>query len=859
MTPLNTSRSGRNLVKVGGIIFILLGLLGSMVPVFSAPPTIVGEVRWKTRGENPTFLDLYPLYGRDARTQVYVQADLTSDAPIDEGQIQIFIDNPIALPDTFQPSAGVEVIKGNGGNATIQASISVRNDIDWPAYTPGTTLSLKMRARDAAGVEAIYDIGEIGLYGPKEILPDLILPEIVEATINNGEPITLPENMEEDSFEYSGSIRVTDAGKGMDSASLFYRHESGASLSIGVDRMDLLSGTVNDGVFIGTSNVAKYAPPGNYELWFYSIEDKAGNGFSSFNEEFPPGLQQTVVLINPNSDPFSPELGVVIVTPASVDVTTEPMEFTFSFSLSDMGSGISFGTISLFHSTDPDVSGRSGFISPSQAVTGDAFMGTYEAKVIIPVGQSPGDYIYQIRATDMAGNSVTWGKTRPESSFEPLPLPTGSTEMVTIINTAPDPVEDTTPPVLESIAIVCDSDLAEADGEMTVTLVVSEDMPPDPEDFFFGGSIWFRMTSPTGATDIIQNVSTFHLIDGAPLNGTYEFTVFLNKAIEPGPYCISVHLENGDGYENNYGLNYDDLPFPNEFPGIWTIVNTGVVDYAAPVLDNFSVTPGVATEGTDVTLNVTMRVTELMGTGLQDGNLTVRNGISPYNPFRGSLFSTFTSFLPPDVEGGVGEGTKFDGTYTFEIPLSGSEFSGDFLSFSIRLTDCAGHTVGFDTSICNWNGTYPLPYHIAQVEIIPVIDENDYQAYALGQNSPFPFEAQFSGEADYDFDYDGDGKSNGDEWAAGTDPTNPYDYFWAMVGYTPEEGTKVIFGPYTPLKNQYTLYSAFEGEGNSESVLLNATAQVYEEDSSYGCFTLPPSQGVLENIQLLVSTEKTAL
>jgi hypothetical protein len=249
---------------------------------------------------------------------------------------------------------------------------------------------------------------------------------------------------------------------------------------------------------------------------------------------------------------------------------------------------------------------------------------------------------------------------------------------------------------------------------MTVTLDYFDDLSPI-NDFgggFFGGNNFFKLISPTGAIVFTRDFGFFDLVAGNPLSGTYTFVVPLAKALEPGNYCIQVQLTNEADLVSTYGLGIGHEPFPNDFPGIWTIINTGNVDCAPPIPVELIVTPGVATVGTDVTLNVCLRITDV-GTGLLFGSLELLNGLPAQFDIRQTIFST--SLGDPQVDE-RGEGTIFDVTYKFEIPLTGDQFSGDFLSFRLDLTDCAFNNRRYDSSICNFNFSYtPLPFHIVQI------------------------------------------------------------------------------------------------------------------------------------------------
>jgi len=629
-------------------------------------------------------------------------------------QVRLFLDNPILLPDAFAATESVEVIKGDNGNATVLGVLEVRNDINWALYTSETVLELQLIITDELGNDSVIELGDVFLYGPEPggSLPDVEVPMLVEATVNGGETIVVPDDLEEDEFDFTGTMRLTDVWKGVEGASLTYLHEDGGflnSLSLDVEVSDLSSGTLTDGTYTATSSAGKYIKSGTYELFGFSVEDKAGNELANFGSSAPAGVQATVEVVNPNEDPAPPELtSPVLVAPISGDVTAGPLSLTFSFSAQDEDSGITFGTITVFHSTDEEVTPVSTFLSPANLVSGDEFMGSYEVTVEIPQGQAAGDYFYQVRLTDGSFQSVTYGKSRPGFDFTIEPLPDGSTEMVTIANSGSTSL-DTTPPVLDSITVDFDANLAEGPGVMTVTMMISE---PDSALSNFGNFV--RFISPSGATDISQS---FGLFNQDPETGAYVITINLDKAIETGTYCFAVHLENTDGFESDYGQNYDFLPFPGDFPGTWEISHEGPIDYTPPILTEFTVTPGVVESGTDVTLSVTLRIQD-EGTGIQftNGfqftNLDLLNGLPGDFNFRQSIFNT--QLQDPEIDE-RGEGTLFDVTYTFDIPLTGDMFGGDFLSFRLNVMDCAGNSRIYESSICNVTGSYPFPYDYVQI------------------------------------------------------------------------------------------------------------------------------------------------
>ena len=82
------------------------------------------------------------------------------------------------------------------------------------------------------------------------------------------------------------------------------------------------------------------------------------------------------------------------------------------------------------------------------------------------------------------------------------------------------------------------------------------------------------------------------------------------------------------------------------------------------------------------------------------------------------------------------------------------------------------------------------------------IDDSEVVVSGTQWTGPFPPEASSEDRAS-DSDFDGDGQTNGEEFAAGTDPTDPEDFFWSVVDYDPVEGFKIVFCPYLPAWSEW--------------------------------------------------------
>jgi hypothetical protein len=122
------------------------------------PPELV-DARWRTRSEDPTNLDLYPLWGRSAFSDIFVQVDLLDDEPILASQVEFWVESALIFQDVSIRTTHGRVVKGSGGAATIQATVRVFNHFNWAAYREGDRLTLKVRTEDSEGGRAVYEIG----------------------------------------------------------------------------------------------------------------------------------------------------------------------------------------------------------------------------------------------------------------------------------------------------------------------------------------------------------------------------------------------------------------------------------------------------------------------------------------------------------------------------------------------------------------------------------------------------------------------------------------------------------------------------------------------------------------------------
>ena len=716
------------LPEVGQIYCPLdLDVTGDSV-VDDAPPELVVS-DWCTKGEDPTYLDLYPLWGRSADTSVFVNATISDNTMIDPTRMVFFIDNPICIDGSFIPVGSVDHFKGDCVEGVFRSEIFVRNDINWNLWTEGTNLGLKVMVCDIFGQEAVFDIGDICLYGNSDLEVDVEKPEgIWNVLINGGEPIVVTPG--EGSFQQVPvSLWAADAGKGIDSVSLSYRNEErGVNFFVFVEAEDLAEGTTMNGFFDGTTSISRCAAAGMYGLTSVRITDKAGNTCSFFNERAlekwlvttDGSIPTEIQVINEDDDLTPSEMvGPLIFNPTTADITAGPASLDVSVDLKDEGCGISTVPLELVHCEDPDVEPI--FIFLQREFGGDEFMGTYSGTADIPEGTPLGQYAPRLQIRDRAGNHVIFGAPFPEEfGIEVLPLFEGSTEKVAVISEIIKE-DDLTPPELVAAQWDCTHDFGEAPGFVSLTFAARDlesgiDLGSGGLFSFGNGLNWVELLDPKGIHDVDVQLGLFDLAPGSDENeATFNVQFFLPKGVKPGDYCLRVHLTNQCGVSATYSLAPGDTPFPEGFPGGCTIINSAEVDCTPPIPVSFVATPPFLQSGEDGKLNIEIRITDL-GMGFQSGNLEVKSGLTEVFP---GFFSrpeiASTTILPPG-EDERSVGTINDFVFTWEVDLLGDDFGGDFISFCLEMTDCADNERTYNTSICNSSfREVPLPFEIVRL------------------------------------------------------------------------------------------------------------------------------------------------
>ncbi|MCU0780884.1 MAG: hypothetical protein MUF04_07255, partial [Akkermansiaceae bacterium] len=259
----------------------------------------------------------------------------------------------------------------------------------------------------------------------------------------------------------------------------------------------------------------------------------------------PPALRVTNCTLLP---------GTVDVGSGSQSVTIQVVVESDTPLLADF-----FGTGWLSARLTPDPGAYSGpgvsaFFSPGNRILGTPTNGTYQASVTIPAYLPPAFWDLSVEGSLASGPSYRWSLQGANPLPDSLLVPQSDQRL----NVSNSGLIDTEAPVLGSLSGLPPTINVSGGGAgITLTLAI--------DDAGGGFAIAYLWLFPDGFPSGIYGlgpVTAAHRVSGTANSGVYELPYTFAANTPPGPYYITVTLEDQSGNRRTYGPSYDQEPPP---------------------------------------------------------------------------------------------------------------------------------------------------------------------------------------------------------------------------------------------------------------------------------------------------------
>ncbi len=283
-----------------------------------------------------------------------------------------------------------------------------------------------------------------------------------------------------------------------------------------------------------------------------------------------------------------------------------------------------------------------------------------------------------------------------------------------------------------------------APGSVTVDVGLASDAP------LAEGVVAVHKANFTGVTEVPFTAA--QRVSGTATAGVYRVYMPVARYSTPGTWLLEIAASDTAGREAVFGrgvsavFEYDHV-LPDEAAGLFSVVNTGVVDDVAPQLVAFNRSPSAINVATNsAPLAFTFRVTDDLS-GFGSGVLTL------FTPSGEALAAL------PVTAAHRTAGTTLDGTFTVPFTLPAHMPTGQWFA-TLLLRDSTGNPTLIDGAVSGED--FPLGPESAEFAVTGAA--HGYWAWI------FP---HLSSEADAQptADLDGDGVSNLLEYAFGLSPS----------------------------------------------------------------------------------------
>ena len=173
----------------------------------------------------------------------------------------------------------------------------------------------------------------------------------------------------------TATVQITDDDTGFEFGNLFlYRPDGNFVSSHFMGSSQMTGGDSLDGTYEVQMNVPQYAPAGTWEVRGF-VDDVQGNrrDYGGIDEAFPVPADANFTVVNTGTtDTTPPAVASVSVTPSPIDTGSIAQNITITLNITDALSGFRFASLSFRAPDSSFQSSISGFVSFTQATSGDA-------------------------------------------------------------------------------------------------------------------------------------------------------------------------------------------------------------------------------------------------------------------------------------------------------------------------------------------------------------------------------------------------------------------------------------------------------------------------------------------------------
>jgi hypothetical protein len=437
--------------------------------------------------------------------------------------------------------------------------------------------------------------------------------------------------------------------------------------------------------------------------------------------------------------PPPPVVTAITLTPASADVSTNEVTVTLQATVTSSSSPVVEVWSTLTRAGVDDVPFN---LAAMTRTAGTNLSGTYRGSFIIPRYLPAGALPLYLSARLADGTLVTFG----ERTSRPATLP----HALTVVNTGSS---DADPPALTAFTLSPSATVDVAASAQTVEIAVRVvDRPAGTRDF----DNRFRMGGPGGLIEVEEVLSYRNRVSGDQFDGTYRFSVVVPRGAPPGTYPMVLEL--ADIIDNTVVFASTPGPgqsaFPEGFPSVLTVVNSGLVDTQPPALTASSVVPSTLNALAQEPAKVVFTVTDALS-GV--GSVEIHGSNAGLRPVAGGAVIPLSIDFSDDPE--VAGAGQF-GSYLY-IPTSTP--AGEYELVGLRATDVLGNSIIYGPAAFGFT-----PYPAGTVPRLTVTREIPVTPYSIWI-AQFP--SLTGAEAGRLADPDGDSFVNLVELALGLDPT----------------------------------------------------------------------------------------